>query len=175
MILAMILATLLALSVDAHAEPINHPDGVQVWFPDGWPVKASGDELEVKHPEGDVVFMVRVVEGSGLDTAMEGLKSTLAGEGITDIEPTGDPEKGEVNGMTSMTHLASAKKGEDTLDVGVIVVEISDAKALILFGITHEDGFAGNQELLNKIGGSVKKVEPVEEDEDTEEEEEDED
>jgi hypothetical protein len=79
----------------------SHPSaGIQFEVPATWKAEADGEMMTVSAADGSLSIIFWVPKEVTVDAALDALDSEL-GKIMKNVKPNGEPEKGNVNGMTT--------------------------------------------------------------------------
>ncbi len=152
------LALLLAVSVPALASAETHTHaGAKVTFetPDKWSAKPDGDTLQITSPDQGCSIVFVVLSAEDLEKALEAAGKRITEE-VKDLEPDGEAEELEINGMKAMVADAKGKVDGKAVDVGFAVVETRSDKALLIFGISD-----ATKDYEDEVTAVIKSLKPT--------------
>jgi hypothetical protein len=154
------LIVLCGLGTVLRAESATHKvGGVSVWLPNDWEVDSDEEDgyMSADAPENDSFCVLQVLDADDLDAALEVYEDALAEE-IEDFSSTREDQKGELNGMPSVSITGEGQR--DDADWSVRATLVSSGESVLLLMIGWEKGKESTfVPLAEKIVNSVKKLE----------------
>ena len=157
-LIALVLASA-AIAGTAQAEVKTHKAAqVSLDVPAGW--KGQGDEnnMVLLDPKEEVMFVLRIVEGSELQKALNDADVFIAKQ----IEkPTWKDKKDvKLNGMNSITREGTGTYKGKPVDVGVLVIATPSKKFLLVLALIDHSAAAAHKTEVRAFVNSIKPAAP---------------
>lgn len=153
------LLSLLLAPLATAEQTINYPEKnpfFSISFPDGWDVEESDDSVSASSPDELVNMELIALDAEALDSAIDIAKESLKEE-LKGIKWTGEPEKGELNGMQVV--FLNAQVTMEGVKMAVNCCVFAPKKAdtfFMLFNIIPLEALKEHGEDISKILNSVK-------------------
>ncbi len=132
--------------------------GVSLWLPDDWEIDSDQENgyMSADAPENDSFCVLRTLDVDDLDAALEIYKDALSEE-IDDFASISGDEKGEINGMASVTITGEGQRDDAEWSVRVTIIASGEAVLLLVIGWEQakDTTFAP---LAGEIVNSIKKL-----------------
>jgi hypothetical protein len=149
-----------ALTTFCHADQtINYPDKNPIFsicFPDGWKVEMEDQSVSASSANDLVNMELIALEAEALDGAIDAAKESLTEE-LKGIKWTGEPEKGELNGMNAT--FLNAQVTLEGVKMAVNCAIFAPKKAdtfFMLFNIIPLEALKEHGEEVSKVLNSIK-------------------
>lgn len=154
------LMLLVVLGGVLHAERYtNKAGGISLWLPDNWEVDSDegAGYMSADSPENDSSCVLQVLDADDLDAALGMYENALADE-IDDFSSITGDQKGEINGMKSVSINGEGQR--DDMNWSVQVTLVSTGKSVLLLMIGWEKAKDSTfAPLAREVVNSIKKLE----------------
>ena len=158
-LLLSVLAALLMAPFAGAEQTINYPDKDPIFsisFPDAWKVETGEQNVSASSPDSLVNMELIALEAEALDGAIDMAKEALA-EQLKGLEWSGEPEKGELNGMHVTFLNGQVVIEEVKMAVNCMVFAPKDADTFfMLFNIVPMEALKEHGEDVSKVINSIK-------------------
>ncbi len=143
------------------AETYSLPDDkpfVSIAVPDAWDTDEIDDGIESTSKDGQVYFYVEVTDADNVKAAMDEGVKYLQSKGVTLDADSAKDQEGKLNGMEVVGVKWDGKDEDGAAKISLTVIVVSEDKGLLLVYWGSPDGAKANQDDLNKIVNSIKKL-----------------
>jgi hypothetical protein len=137
----------------------NKEGGVSLWLPDNWEVDSDEGTgyMSADAPENDSFCVLQELDADDLDGALGMYEKALADE-IDDFSTISGDQKGEINGMKSVSITGEGQRDDMNWSVQVTLVSTGKSVLLLIVGWekAKDSTFAP---LAREVVNSIKKLE----------------